>query len=374
MELSYKEDFTSGTSAAAAGGFTTVLDMPNTLPHTDSAKRLNEKAERASRRVVVNLGFHVAAVEDSAEAQEMKAAGAFSMKLYLPNPIAPLDVEDDRVIGRVLEAGRRSSLPVTIHAEDPTEITKPKDPKSFHQMIRGRTENAETRAVSRILRLHKQYLCKVHFCHISLPSSIRKIWSVNDNRLSSEVTPHHTLLSEDSVDSLSWKAWMAPPLRPSRIMNRLFGEMANGRATIIASDHAPHTIKEKRKSPSKSPPGIPGLETTLPLMLTMINKEKLSLRQLVFLISQNPAQTFGLGSKGKLERGADGDLVLVDMKKRARIDPNKFFSRAHYSPFEGWETRGAVHKTIVNGEIVYSDGEIVAKPGRARVLRSGIMG
>jgi len=147
--------------------------------------------------------------------------------------------------------------------------------------------------------------------------------------------------------------------------------MATGTATIVATDHAPHTIREKQRSPLRSPPGIPGLETAMPVMLTMVNKRTLSLRRFVSLVSTNPAKVFGLSSKGRLENGADGDVVLIDMKKKGKIDPEKFFSKAHYSPFQGWKTQGSVHTTIVNGSVVYREGEIIAKPGVGKVLRNG---
>jgi dihydroorotase len=147
--------------------------------------------------------------------------------------------------------------------------------------------------------------------------------------------------------------------------------MATGTATIIATDHAPHTIREKQRSPLRSPPGIPGLETAMPVMLTMVNKRKLSLRQLVLLLSTNPAKVFGLSSKGRLENRADGDVVLIDTKKKGKIDPEKFFSKAHYSPFQDWKTQGSVHTTIVNGSVVYREGEIIGKPGSGKVLRNG---
>jgi dihydroorotase len=374
MELAYKEDFTSGTSAAAAGGFTTVLDMPNTLPPTDSGRRLLEKARRASKNILVNTGFHVAAVGDRPEVKTMKMAGAFSIKLYLPKPIAPLDVGDDLAIVQVLQAAKEASLPVTVHAEDAAQIEPTGEIRTFKELVGSRLEKAETHAINRILRLQKQIGCRIHFCHVTLPSSISAIGNRPPGGLSSEVTPHHTLLSEDSVEKLGWKAWMVPPLRPRHVRNRLFREMTTGNATIIATDHAPHTIKEKRLPPRKSPPGIPGLETAMPLMLTMVNKGRLSLGRLVSLLSTNPAKVFSLTSKGRLEKGADGDVILVDMKKKGKIDPEKFFSKAHYSPFEGWKTQGAIDTTIVNGSIVYSNGEITGKPGGGKVLRNGRRG
>src|SRR5437870_8392277 len=133
LRLSYKEDFTSGTSAAAAGGFTTVLDMPNTLPPTDSGQRLLEKARRASKNILVNVGFHAAAVGDRAEVKTMKMAGAFSIKLYLPKPIAPLDIGDDLTIVEVLKAARQASLPVTVHAEDSAQIERTGEIRTFKE-------------------------------------------------------------------------------------------------------------------------------------------------------------------------------------------------------------------------------------------------
>lgn len=370
MKLSYKEDFTSGTSAAAAGGFTTVLDMPNTQPPTDSAKRLRLKAARAARKILVNVGFHTAAVESPAQALSMKSAGSFSMKLYLPNPISPLNADDDHALSKVLMAAERASLPLTVHAEDPAQFQDPGATDNFKQMAFSRTHKAESQAINRILRLRKKSVCRVHFCHVTLPTSVDAIHKSRQRGTSSEVTPHHVLLDRDSLRRLGWKAWMVPPLRSRPERNRLFRDMAAGRATIIATDHAPHTIKEKNRSPLTSRPGVPGLETALPLMLTMVNKGRLSLGRLVSLLATSPARIFGLRAKGRLEAGADGDLVLVDMRKRSKVDPGKFLSKAHYSPFEGWRTNGGVYATIVNGHIVYRDDQIVAKPGTGTVLKN----
>jgi dihydroorotase len=371
MKLSYKEDFTTGTAAAAAGGFTSVIDMPNSLPPTDSAERLVERAKRASGKILVNVGFHAAALDDYDEVRAVKAAGAFSMKLYLPRPIAPLDVNDDKVVVQVLSAAKRAPLLLTVHAEDTTKLPRAREIETFAELVRLQRGSAETSAVRRILRLQRRVGCRVHFCHVSLPSSLSSILSRSSSRLSSEVTPHHILLSESHVKMLGWKAWMVPPLRSPQDTRQLFRAMKMGIPTIMATDHAPHTIREKARPPRKSSPGVPGLETALPLMLTVVNKGKLSLGRLVSLLSTNPAKIFDLRSKGRLEKGADGDLVLVDLKKRGVIDPAKFFSKAHYSPFEGWKTQGAVHTTIVNGLVVYREGEILGKPGGGKVLKSG---
>jgi dihydroorotase len=164
---------------------------------------------------------------------------------------------------------------------------------------------------------------------------------------------------------------MVPPLRSEETRRSLLNSTLTDLASVIASDHAPHTIKEKDQSASKSPPGVPGLETTLPLMLTLVNRQQMSLSLLVRLLSENPASIFGLNSKARLRKGADGDVVLVDLKRRSRIDSSSFFSKAKFSPFDGFKTQGAVHSTIVGGTVVYREGEILAREGSGVVLRSG---
>ncbi len=372
MGLAYKEDFATGTAAAAAGGFTTVLDMPNTVPPTDSASRLIEKQKVAAQKIYVNVGFHAAAVSDSHEIDALAAAGAFSLKLYLPKPIAPFDVENDQVIEKMMRAAARVNTPVTVHAEDLSAAENTSLGDGFEELAEARSPISETRAVDRLLGIQKKARCKVHYCHLTLRSSLAKV-SLS-GRSTSEVTPHHLLLSKKLLSGLGWKAWMVPPLRSEETRRSLLRSTVTGLASVIASDHAPHTITEKDQSASKSPPGVPGLETTFPLMLTMVNRQQMSLSVLVRLLCQNPARIFGLKSKAQLRKGADGDLVLVDMKKESRIDSSKFFSKAKFSPFDGFKTRGAVHTTIAGGRVVYRDGEIVAREGSGAVLQRGFSG
>lgn len=367
MELIHKEDFATGTAAAAAGGFTTVVDMPNTVPPTDSASRLIEKQKVAARKSYVSVGFHAAALSDSHEIEALASAGAFSLKLYLPKPIAPLDVEDDRLIEKMMNVAGRVETPVTVHAEDLTAVRHSTAGESFERVAEARSPILETRAVDRLLGIQKRTRCNVHYCHLTLRSSLLRINA--STRSTSEVTPHHLLLSKRALSSLGWKAWMVPPLRSEEARRSLLTSTLTGLASVIASDHAPHTIKEKEQSANKSPPGIPGLETTLPLMLTLVNRQQLNLSLLVKLLCENPARISGFKSKAKLRKGADGDLVLVDLKKKSRIDSSNFFSKAKFSPFDGFRTQGEVHTTVVGGKVVYREGEIVAREGSGFVLK-----
>ncbi len=371
MKLAYKEDFSTGTAAAAAGGFTTVLDMPNTQPPTDSVGRLIEKEERAAGRIHVNVGFHAAAVSDPQAITAMANAGAFSLKLYMPNPIARLNVGDDAELLGLMRASRDAGLPLTVHAEDPEVMENAGRSLSFLEMARSRSPESETRAVDRILAPQKKSGCPVHLCHLTLPSSLTRAQS-STGKLTTEVTPHHLLLSQDALSRLGWKAWMVPPLRSEKTRRDLLKATTKGLGTVLASDHAPHTLEEKDRPPRESSPGVPGLETTLRLLLTLVNKSVLTLSRLVGLLASNPARVFGLQSKGRIEPGGDGDVILVDLKKKSKIDSSNFFSKAKFSPFDGFQTQGAVHSTIVNGTIVYTDGEIVAKEGCGSVLRRNV--
>jgi len=374
MDLSYKEDFTTGTAAAAAGGFTTVLDMPNTLPPTDSSSRLIEKIERAQSKILTNVGFHVAAVPDSAQISQMSRLGAYSLKLYMPNPISPLDIQDDNTILTLLQSSKESDLRVTVHGEDQGLLRQPynKETESFVELAKARSEQAELHALSRVLGLAAKTGCSVHLSHITLPSSI--LAARKYRHATTEVTPHHVLLSEKAIKRKGWKAWMVPPLRSESIRKNLLLLLSKGLVTIVASDHAPHTIEEKSGAVAESPPGVPGLETTLPLMLTLVTRRVLSMSLLIRLLSSNPARVFNLPGKGRLEEGFDADIVLVDLKRKTRIRPESFLSKAKYSPFENVHVQGQVHTTLVGGTVVFQDGEIVGKPGSGRIVKRGVRG
>lgn len=373
LDLSYKEDFTSGTAAAAVGGFTTVLDMPNTLPPTDSATRLNEKIEKARGMILTNVGFHVAAVPNPVQISQMSRLGAYSLKLYMPKPISPLDIQDEKTVLNLLRASRKEDLRVTVHAEDRGLIRRSEVMKtgSFVELAKTRPEEAEIRAVSRVLLFAAKTGCRVHLSHLTLPSSI--VEARKYRQATTEVTPHHVLLSEKMIRRKGWKAWMVPPLRSEGVRRNLLAMLSKGLVTIVASDHAPHTTEEKSEEVGESPPGVPGLETTLPLMLTLVMRKVLSMTLLIQSLSINPARVFNLPRKGRLEKGFDADIVLVDLKRKTRIRPERFHSKAKYSPFENMQVQGQVHTTIVGGTLVFQDGEIVGKPGSGRVMKRGAL-
>jgi len=185
-----------------------------------------------------------------------------------------------------------------------------------------------------------------------------------------EVTPHHLLLTSQNAKKQGNVALMLPPLRTRVDAEALWKALKKGLIDTVASDHAPHSVEEKSaQSIWDVKPGIAGLETMLPLMLNEVNRGRLSVNELVRLMSEKPAEIFHLRGRGSLNNGCMADIVVVDINREHKIDASRFYSKAKFSPFDGWKVRGKPVKTFVNGQLVMDEGEIVAKPGTGRVIR-----
>ena len=188
--------------------------------------------------------------------------------------------------------------------------------------------------------------------------------------ISLEATPHNLLLSSRHLKRYKTIALTDPPLREEEDVEALWNAFRDGLIDALASDHAPHKVEEKEaQSVWDVKPGIPGLETTLPLLLTQVNEGRLAMSSLIRATSKRPAEIFHLKYRGSLAEGYWADLVVVDMKPEYRIDSSNFYSKAKYSPFDGWKVRGRPMKTFVNGQLVMDDGQIVARPRAGQVLR-----
>jgi dihydroorotase len=377
LELAYKEDFHSGTCAAIAGGFTTVLDMPNTKPPTNSANRLKEKMEKARSKIVSNVGFFIGYPTTLEELSSIKKIGALGLKIYPYQNMGRKQLAYEDLLYQTLKATKETELILLVHAEDPTIIEREEKILRKEQKISYRTltkihpPEAEIKAIEKICRIATKIRSPIHICHISLPDSVTLINEAKKNggKLSCEVTPHHLLLTDKAVDEQEGFAIMNPPLRDYNTNQRLWNMLKKGSIDIIASDHAPHTsIEKKEMTPKATLPGIPGLETALPLLLTQVSSGRASLFQLISVLAENPAQIFHIKNKGCLKPGCDADLTIVDLKERFTIDSSKFHSKAKYTPFEGFKVKGRPVKVMLNGKIAMEDGEIWSKPGGAQVI------
>jgi dihydroorotase len=380
MELSYKEDFSSGTFAAAAGGFSTVLDMPNTKPPTNSGERLVEKIAKAKTAVHVNVGFYASLAESAFDLRKMINAGAIAFKLYMNEPDPDAWHNDPQRLLSSFEECGALGIPVDVHAENGPAIARIQTKcleagrNSVQDFLRAHAPRFELDAVQTTIDLARRAHSKVHVCHLSTHRSLREISAARRKgvEVTCEATPHHLLLDATGLKRKGGFALMVPPLRTHSDTKALWRAMLTSRIDIVASDHAPHTLEEKTgKDVWSVRPGLPGLETTLPLLLTRVHRGELTLARLVQLLAEKPAEIFGLQGKGRLQPGMDGDLVLIDPKARSKIDSSKFYSKAHFSPFDGFKCVGQPVTTVVAAHVVYDRGEIVER-NQGQIVARGV--
>ena len=334
LEEAYKEDWNSGSCSAAAGGVTTVIDQPNTIPPTCDITSYNEKCA-AARASIVDYGIN-ACIKSSERARELYELGITAFgELFIQNKTT------DELL-TLLRTVKDLNALGCIHAE-----------RSHERAM------DEATAIADILHLNSKVGAQLHIAHMSTHAGLELIKSSRQN-VTCEVTPHHLFLSEADSERLGPFGKMNPPLRSSAIVEALWSEIDS--IDMIASDHAPHSVSDKRLP--IPPPGVPGVETLVPLLLA--NLHRLGLGRFVRLINANPAKRFMLKGKGPIAEGNDADLMVVDIKQKHNgvITAEKLHSKAGWTPFEGME--GIFPSlTIVRGAIVF-DGEPVGKKGWGR--------
>ncbi len=360
-EKAYKETFYTGTAAAAAGGITTVLDMPNNSPVTMSAETLKNRMQIAERSVLVNVGFYSEFPKNMKEIAAIVTQGAIAFKLFTVSQVGGLNIANDEALQEALQKIGGSDVPVAVHAEDKALLmaneekmkqAKRHDASAF---LQAHSEDVELKAIERLLRLSAKIKARLHFCHVSTSQGLNAVTKAKNTgrTVTCEVTPNHLLLSSVDYTRVGLSLTIMPPLRSENHIKSLWEGIANGWVDTLGSDHAPHTLSEKSASSVWDvKAGLPGLETTLPLMLTMAQKKRLSLGDIVKLLAEKPAEIFNMKDRGHLEKGRKADLVVIDFNRKFKIDASKFHSKAKFSPFNGWAVQGKLVKTFVNGLLV----------------------
>ena len=374
----YKEDFCTGTKSAAAGGITTVLDMPNNDPVTMSSETLKNRIRIAESGSLVNVGFYSEFPKDLEEMGDIIAQGAVGFKLYMTHQVGGLNIDDDEALQEAFKKIAELNVPVAVHAEDKgllianEERLKRANCHDASAFLKAHSENVEIRAVENLLELNAKIGARLHFCHMTTEKGLNAVIEAKKSgiNVTCEVTPHHLFLSSADYKHYGLMLTIMPPLRGENNIEALWKGVNTGWVDVIGSDHAPHALREKSAgSVWDVEAGVPGLETTLPLMLTMVRKNRISLGHLVHLLSQKPAELFNLKDRGKLTQGRNADLTVIDFKRKFKINASKFYSKAKFSPFDGWEVQGCPVRTFVNGLSVMDEKEIVGKAGSGRIIR-----
>ncbi len=349
--LTYKEDFKTGSMAAAHGGFTFVMDMPNTVPKTNTYEAFKEKQKIAESKSIVNFGLH-AGYSTLDEMEKILELNPMSFKVFM-------DLETDENLEKIFQdISNLSKKPiVTVHAEKRDivlESTKRLAEESEAIAYSyGRPAESEDASVAQAIELSKKYGVDLHICHLSTKNAMNLAIS---NNVSFEFTPHHLLYDNTAFNEFGTLIKTNPPLR-EKGKNVTVNDLNEN--SMIGTDHAPHSLEEKTKGVWDSSPGIPSLETVLSLLLTEVNRSKLDLRLIPKIFSENAAKRFNLENKGFIKEGFDADLVVIDLKKEGVFDIDSFYTKAEYSPFDGLSYKGKATMTIVNGEIVMENDTLV---------------
>ena len=347
--VTYKEDFETGSRACAKGGITTFYDMPNTVPTTTTLENLLNKRELAGKKSIVNFGIHFGGsknnnIDEIRKVLEKKEAN--TVKIFMNVTTGEMLIEDDEILKRIFE----NSELVLVHAEN--------------EMI------------DKAIALNQKYGKGLYVCHIPSADELKKVIEAKKNNklnnekhpIFAEVTPHHLFLNEkirESNERNKMLLRMKPELRKKSDNEFLWKAINEGCIDTIGTDHAPHLIEEKME---KVTFGMPGVETSLALMLTGYNEGKIKLPVIQKLMCENPAEIMKIVRRGKLKEGYYADVIVVDTEKEwiAGVD-DTLESKCGWTPYENWKLKGKNIMTIVNGEIVYEKGKINenAKKGKA---------
>ena len=351
LELSYKEDWFSGTSSAAAGGVTFVADMPNTKPKTNNIDILKKKMTIADSKSVVDFGLYFGVPRNMEDFEKAIKLGILGLKIY------PEDYNHPSLVDLIKKCTVSRKLTV-VHPEL-LEYVSNSPPHS-----RARPEIAEYMAVRKFIELSLERDLRIHLTHITTYQSLLDIINakIKGADITCDVTPHHIFLNRGLEHKIGFLSKVNPPLRKESDRIMLFNGFRSFLVDAYVTDHAPHSNREKEKVEySEVPPGFPGLEIALPLLLDSVFKGDFPL-SILNLYSRNPAHILGL-KKGAFVISYDADFVVVNYKKRWIINGEEFISKAKYTPFEGFEVKGKIYKTFVRGINVFDDGEILVRSG-----------
>lgn len=329
-----KEDFFTGTSAALAGGFTTILDMPNNKIPITSLNLLEEKIEIAKKNIVCDVGFYFGSLGDNLNEFEGIKTLVFGLKLYL-NPTTGNFLINEEKLKAIYEAWP-SNQPILLHCEGETM------PMAF-DVIRKTKKNT-------------------HIAHVSSKEELSQIIAAKNEGLpiTCGVTPHHLFLTEEDEKKLGPYGKMKPYLKTKEDVDFLWENLDS--IDLIESDHAPHTKAEKENPPAGGPPfGVPGLETTLPLLLTAVSEGKLSIEDIKRLLHTNPAKIFNIPTD-------ETTYVEIDETVTYNLSPDTFFTKCGWSPFAGRKVNGKVKTVFIRGEKVFENGKILAEKGSGKII------
>ena len=355
--LEHKEDLFTASRACVKGGVTSFLEMPNTKPLTTTQGALNDKLQRAGQKCLANFGFFIGATAENLP-DLLTANPTPGIKIFMGSMHGPLLVDTEEKLEPIFARGKRL---IAVHAENQARIDERKKEFAgiFDPAIHSQIQDNETAllATKMALKLSKKYERRLHILHTSTGDEAELLRQDKPSWVTAEVTPQHLLLNTSAYEKIGTLAQMNPPLKSAGDNDILWQALLDGVIDFIATDHAPHTLAEKGKGYPNTPSGMPGVETSLPLMLTQAIRGRCSVPQVSNWMSTAVAKGYGIPKKGAIAPGFDADLVLVDLDNYRPVLREELMTKCGWSPFEGWSLTGWPVVTIVGGEIAFNRGE-----------------
>ncbi|GAJ99309.1 dihydroorotase [Geomicrobium sp. JCM 19055] len=394
----HKEDFYTSTQAAAAGGITTIFEMPNTTPPVKDQGTFDAQVENLNEKAVVNYGLWgicLGPLNRHAFA-ELSERGVIGFKYFWGYGIHQetfqllynVDAKDEQIIepyddGEVFAMMRevaKTDQVFAVHAENHElirQLSEEKDPtdESYDALLRSRPALAETLTVNTGLSLAKEAGVHFHVLHVSAKESVESIRAAkaNGQKVTVETCPHYLFLTNEDYETVGRDMKIFPLVKEQKDQDEIWKGIQDGTITVVCSDHAPHTAEEKYSgSLSEIPAGMCGVETLAPLLLNEVHTGRLTINQVVQLLSENPAKLYGIDNqKGTLMPGTDADITIVDLKKEGTIQKANLHSKSKISAYDGRSIIGWPVRTIVHGHTVMEDGNIVNDQPKGQLVKPG---
>jgi dihydroorotase len=354
--LTHKEDLYTASRACAKGGVTTFLEMPNTIPNAITQPLIEQKLALAAEKSLVNYGFYIGATPNNVEDLQ-HATRTPGIKIFIGSSTGDLLVDSQPALERIFA---ETTLPICAHCEDEATVRANKEryanstDVSDHSRIRDHA--AAVIATRRSIDLAKRHKHRFHVLHVSTADEIPLIADHGD-LITAEACLHHFLFSIDDYQRLGTLVQMNPSLKTKQDAAAIWQALLDNKLQVVATDHAPHTLEEKRQPYPKSPSGLPAVENSLALMLNQVHRGYCTLEQVVRWMCDAPARVWDIVNKGRIEVGYDADLVLVDLNKQAKVLNEEQETKARWSPWHGETLTGWPVRTWVMGHEVFREGQ-----------------
>lgn len=354
--LTHKEDLATASRACAAGGVTSFLEMPNTKPPAITLEGVRQKQAIAHEKSLVNYGFYVGATpKNLAELKRCDEANDVpGIKIFIGSSTGDLLVDEQSALEEIFA---ETKIPICAHCEDETTVRENAQRldggKRLSDHSRIRNHEAAVIATQRAISLARRHKHPFHVLHVSTADEIPLIGAAGDV-VTAEVCLHHLFFNTDDYDRLGTRIQMNPSIKTAADNEALWKALQDGIITVIATDHAPHTLEEKSADYPASPSGLPAVENSLALMLNEVVAGRFPIGQVAWWMSTNPASVWKIDRKGKIKDGYDADLVVVDLEAKRTIRDQEQHTKSKWSPWDGTTLQGWPTATFVGGECVWS--------------------